>query len=58
MTLTPFALFLAAALTLFGGVLLNSRGVIGLGVVFLAASIIGFFVVPLLALSASERDRR
>lgn len=57
-TMTPFGLFALALVTLFGGVILNSRGVMGLGVVVLAVSAIAFFVIPLLALSASERDRR
>jgi amino acid transporter len=57
-TMTPFGLFGLALVTLFGGVILNSRGVMGLGVVVLVVSVVAFFVIPLLALSAAERDRR
>lgn len=58
LTMIPFGLFALALVTLFGGVILNSREVMGLGVVVLGVSAISFFVIPLLALSAAERDRR
>lgn len=58
LTMIPFCLFCVAALGLAGAVVLNSRSLMGLGAVVLGLSAVAFFVVPLFALSVSERDRR